>query len=384
MDNFTYYNPTKIINGKDTQKGIGKILSNDNIKTVLLVYGKYSIKKSGLFDEVTSILTENEIRYIDHGGVKSNPILSHANAGVLLAKGNNVDAILSVGGGSVLDESKAIAAGSMIDNDVWDLYLGKVTAKSALPIYAILTISATGSEMNSGSVLSNDETKEKFAFGSPYTYPKVSIINPEFTYDLPTEYLVYSAVDVIAHTIEIYFTASTLPLIQKRFMENIIKTTIETTDKILKNPKDYDARAEFSLAATWALNGLTKPGTGGSSFPNHMIEHALSAIYDVPHGAGLSVVIIAWMKWSIEENRDIYERFAKEVFGKSSSATAQNGIDLLESWFKKIGAPTTLEELKIEKSDTLDIANNAYVGAKMWGMTDKYSVEVIKKILDLA
>jgi len=380
MENFTYYNPTKIINGKDTQKQIGEILNKDSIKSVLLVYGMSSIKKSGLFDEITAVLKEKGIKFIEHGGVKSNPILSHANTGVSLAKEFKVDAILSVGGGSVLDESKAIAAGSKFDNDVWDLYTGKVTAKSALPIYAILTISATGSEMNSGSVLSNDKTKEKFAFGSPHTFPKVSIINPEFTFDLPKEYLIYSAVDVIAHTIEIYFTASTIPLIQKRFMENIIKTVIETTENILVNPKDYDARAEFSLAATWALNGLTKPGTGGSSFPNHMIEHALSAIYDVPHGAGLSVVIIAWMKWSKEENNDIYSRFATEIFGLE---TAEDGINSLESWFKKIGAPTTLQDLKIAKVDTLDIAKNAFVGAKMWGISDKYSTEVIKNILDL-
>jgi len=381
MQNFTYHNPTKIINGKNTQKEIGNILANDDIKSVLLVYGMNSIKKSGLYDEIISILKEKNIRVVEHAGVKSNPVLTHATKGADLAKSHKVDAVLSVGGGSVLDECKAIAAGAKVDFGIWDFYTAKAVAKEALPIYAILTISATGSEMNSGSVLTNEATSEKFAFGSLVTFPKVSIINPEFTYSLPTEYLIYSAVDIIAHTIEIYFTATTLPLIQKRFMENILKTVIETTEKALKAPKDYDARAEFSLAATWALNGLTKPGTGGSTFPNHMIEHSLSAIYDVAHGAGLAVVILAWMKYFKEERREIFTRFAKEIF---QVETAEDGIKAFEAWLKKIGSPTTLEDLKIEKSDTLDIAKNAFISSTNWGMSKKYTTEVIKDILDLA
>jgi len=381
MQNFTYHNPTKVINGKNTQKEIGNILANDDIKSVLLVYGMNSIKKSGLYDEIISILKEKNIRVVEHAGVKSNPVLTHATKGADLAKSHKVDAVLSVGGGSVLDECKAIAAGAKVDFGIWDFYTAKAVAKEALPIYAILTISATGSEMNSGSVLTNEATSEKFAFGSLVTFPKVSIINPEFTYSLPTEYLIYSAVDIIAHTIEIYFTATTLPLIQKRFMENILKTVVETTEKALKDPKDYDARAEFSLAATWALNGLTKPGTGGSTFPNHMIEHSLSAIYDVAHGAGLAVVILAWMKYFKEERREIFTRFAKEIF---QVETAEDGIKAFEAWLKKIGSPTTLEDLKIEKSDTLDIAKNAFISSTNWGMGKKYTTEVIKDILDLA
>ena len=381
MENFIYHNPTKIINGKDTHKKIGKILINDSIKSVLLVYGMNSIKKSGLYDEIISILKENDINITEHSGVKSNPVLSHANRGVELAKEFGVDAILSVGGGSVLDECKAIAAGAKYSCDVWDFYSGKVVAKEALAIYAILTISATGSEMNGGSVLTNELSNEKFAFMSDYTFPKVSIINSEFTYNLPVDYLVYSAVDIIAHVIEIYFTASTLPLIQKRFDENIIKTVIETTENILKNPNDYNSRAEFSLAATWALNGLTKVGTGGSSFPNHMIEHSLSAIYDVAHGAGLAVVILAWMKYFKKEKNKIFTRFAKEIFNKS---TAEEGIIALEEWFKKINAPTKLIDLKIDKKDIAKIAENAFLSSKKWGMAEVYSVGVIEGILRLA
>jgi NADP-dependent alcohol dehydrogenase len=380
MERFDYYNPTRIINGKITQKEIGPILNNDNIKSVLLVYGMNSIKKSGLLNEITSILDKNNIKVIEHPGVKSNPVVSHANSGVSLAKKHNVDAILAVGGGSVLDESKAIAAGAKTDCDVWDFYTGRF-ANDALPLYAILTLSATGSEMNSTSVLTNENSHEKFFFKSPHIFPKVSIINPELTYNLPMDCFAYSAVDVIAHTVEVYFTAKTLPLIQKRFMENIIKTVIETTEKIIKKPKDYDARAEFSLAATWALNNLTTLGPGKYSYPNHWIEHSLSAIYDVPHGAGLAVILPAWMKWSIVENNEIFQRFAEEIFDYPS---AEEGIMALERWFKKIGAPTTLQDLLINKKDITIIAKNAFLTTSKEGMSEKYSIEVIKEILCFA
>ena len=380
MEKFNYFNPTRIINGKGTEKEIGMLLNSDNIKSVLLVYGMSSIKKSGLLKEIITILDKYKIKVIEHAGVKSNPVLSHAKRGVVLAKEYKAEAILAIGGGSVLDESKAIAAGAKANCDIWDFYTG-TPVYDALPLYTILTISATGSEMNSGSVLTNEKTKEKFTFSSQYTFPKVSLINPEFTYSLPKNYLAYSAVDIITHTVEIYFSAKTLPLIQKRFMENIVKTVIETTDKLLLDPENYNARAEFSLAATWALNGLTMLGSGGYSFPNHMIEHSLSAIYDVPHGAGLAVVLLAWMKWSKNDNKEIFERFAKEIFSLTS---AEDGIKELESWFKKITVPINLEELEIEKKDIFNISQNAFLTSTKWGIAEKYSVNVIRDILDYA
>ena len=380
MKKFNYYNPTKLINGKESHKEIGTILNNDQIKSVLLVYGKHSIKKSGLLDEITDILNTQNIKIIFHSGVSSNPILSHANAGVKLAKENNVDAILAIGGGSVVDESKGIAAGALREGDVWDLYTG-TPAKDALPLYAILTLSATGSEMNSGSVLTNEKTNEKFSFGSPYSFPKVSIINPELTYSLPMDYLAYSAVDIITHTVEVYFTAKNLPLIQKRFMENLVKTVIETTEKIILEPTNYEARAEFSLAATWALNSLTMMGSSGFSFPNHMIEHSLSALYNIPHGAGLAVVLPAWMKYTKAENNDIYCRFAHEIFGLNN---ADEAITSLENWFHQIGAPIRLKELKIEEEKTMEIAENAFLTSTRWGMAEQYSISVIHDILKWA
>lgn len=380
MEAFNYYNPTRLINGKDKQQEIGKILKEDGIEHVLLVFGKSSIKRSGLYDELVSILTDKGIRFTDHGGVKSNPVLAHTREGIQKVKENNVQAVLAVGGGSVVDESKAIAAGALWDGDVWDLFKGQKTNK-ALPLYTILTLSATGSEMNSGAVVTNEETLEKFSFSSPATFPKVSIVNAAFTFGLPMDYMAYSAVDAITHTLEVYFTAQEMPLLKRRFIENIVLTVMETTNKIIKDPKDYDSRAEFSLASTWALNGLTTIGVGKYSFPNHMIEHSLSAIFDVPHGAGLAVVLPAWMKWYKEKNTKAFERFAKEVFGLD---TADQGIVALEDWFLSIGAPTKLDALNVGVIDNKEVAENAFLTSKKWGMSDVYSIETISDILDIA
>ncbi|MDR1285078.1 MAG: iron-containing alcohol dehydrogenase [Campylobacteraceae bacterium] len=377
MEEFNYYNPVKILFG-DKQSQIADILKADGHSEVLFVYGQSSIKKTGLYDEICESLKNANVKFIEHGGVSSNPVLSHAREGVQKAK--DITAILAVGGGSVVDESKAIAAAAGMKCDVWELYEGKEVT-SALPLYVVLTLSATGSEMNAGSVLTNEETKEKLSFGSPLVYPKVSVINPALTATLNENYLVYSAVDIIAHVLEVYFTAEEHPKIQNRFCENIIKSVIKTTEIILKNPNDIDARGEFALCATWALNGLTSLGVGECSFPNHMIEHSLSALYNVPHGAGLAVVIPAWLKWFYNETKNTQvDRFAKKVFGKKN---AHEGILALESWFSKIGAPITLKELGINKKDVDKIIKNIVRVAPKWDLEKIYNPDVLKEILNL-
>ena len=195
------------------------------------------------------------------------------------------------------------------------------------------------------------------------------------------DYMAYSAVDAITHTLEVYFTAQEMPLLKRRFIENIVLTVMETTNKIIEDPKDYDSRAEFALASTWALNGLTTIGVGKYSFPNHMIEHSLSAIFDVPHGAGLAVVLPAWMKWYKDKNIKAFERFAKEVFGLD---TADQGIVALEDWFLSIGAPTKLDALNVGVIDNKEVAENAFLTSKKWGLSDLYSIETISDILDIA
>ncbi|RXJ96590.1 NADH-dependent alcohol dehydrogenase [Arcobacter sp. AHV-9/2010] len=372
MENFSFCNPTQIEFGRDKEKNIGKYISKNGIKKVLIVYGSQRVKKDGLFDTAINSLKEHNIDFVEIGGVISNPILSKVKEAIKLAIEQNVEAILSIGGGSVLDSSKAIAVGALYEADVWDFFLGKEKIKKALPIFDIITLAATGSEMNGYAVVTNEKTKQKFSIFSPLIYPKVSVINPELQKTISKEYLVYSATDIIAHCIEGYFTAKIQPKYMSRQVENIIKTVIETTEILIKNPDDYSARGEFAWAATNALNGTTTVGTAGFSFPNHLIEHSLSALYNVPHGAGLSVVIPAWAKWYYKQNEEQFIRFAKEIFDKNR---ALEGIEALESWFNKIGTPTRLNQFGLDKSNISDIIENL-------SFQEEFSKEDLEQILN--
>jgi len=377
---FTFYNPTKIIFGKDKETLIGEVLRSAGIRKVLLVYGQGSVKKSGLLGRVTASLEKEGVAFSEFGGVVSNPVLSHARKGVELAKQEKVDGMLAVGGGSVIDEAKAIAVGANTDADVWDFFTGKeVTA--ALPVFTVLTLSATGSEMNGNSVVTNEETRQKYNISSPLVYPKVSILNPELTHTVPLNYTAYGAVDAIAHVIEGYFTKKTDALLQDRLVEGIIKTVMEATDRVMQEPADAFARAQLMWAATLALNGLTTAGIGTYNFPNHMIEHALSAIYNIPHGAGLSIVIPAWMKWYKDKNPAQFEKFAEQIFGLQG---AEAGIAALEKWFASIKSPVRLGEVGIPASDIDKIAENAAGLARQWGIGDLYPAASIVEILKLA
>jgi NADP-dependent alcohol dehydrogenase len=381
MDSFTFFNPTKIEFGTGKEQLIGQHLAEHGIKKVLLCYGSDRIKRDGLFAVVSKSLAARDIQFVECGGIVSNPVLSKVREAIALARERRVDAILSVGGGSVLDSAKAIAAGVVHDGDVWDLFIGKAAIEAALPVFDILTLAATGSEMNSGAVVTNEATKEKFAIGSVHTFPKVSIVNPALMKTVSRDYLVYSAADVIAHSIEGYFTATVQPRLHSRLVEAIINTVIETTETLLADPDDYDARAEFAWASTQALNGLIYAGTAGFSYPNHMIEHALSALFNVPHGAGLSVVIPAWMKWYQGRNPVQFERFARNVFGV---ATAAQGIAALEKWFDKIGTPTRLSQLGITEADLPATIDNVLGNARYFGVAEIYTRDVVTAILKSA
>lgn len=378
MDNFVFFNPTKIDFGTDKELQIGQHLAEHGITKVLLVYGSERIKRDGLFARVVQSLEAQGISHVECGGIVSNPVISKVREAIALARTHRVDAVLAVGGGSVLDSAKAIAAGTRYQGDVWDLFVGKATIESALPVFDILTLAATGSEMNSGAVVTNEETREKFAIGSVHTFPKVSIVNPALMQSVSRDYLVYSAADIIAHSIEGYFTASVQPRFHSRMVEAIINTVIETTETLLAEPGDYAARAEFAWASTQALNGLIYAGTAGFSYPNHMIEHSLSALFNVPHGAGLSVIMPAWMKWYQSHNPAQFDRFAKHIFSLDSGA---EGIAALEKWFDKIGTPTRLSQLGITAADLPATIDNVLNNAKWFGIAGIYDREVITTIL---
>lgn len=378
MDNFSFFNPTQIEFGTDKEKQIGQYLAAHGVKKVLLCYGSERIKREGLFDVVCSSLSEKDIACVEFGGIVSNPVISKVRAGIALAKEYQVDAILSVGGGSVLDSSKAIAAGVCHGGDVWDLFCGKARVESALPLFAILTLAATGSEMNPSAVVTNDETQEKFFISAAPLFPKVSIVNPALMQGVTRDYLVYSTSDVIAHLIEAYFTATIHPKLQSRLVESLINTVIETTEALLVNPADYEARAQFAWASTLALNGLAYSGAAGFGYPNHAIEHSLSALFNVPHGAGLSVIVPAWMKWYLDRNPAQFGRFAKKVFGVDGG---EQGIAALQAWYDKIGTPTHLPQLGIKAIDLPAIVDNVQRNVRIFGIAETYTPEVVTAIL---
>lgn len=380
MQDFSFYNPTKIEFGKGKEKNIGSYMSEFGAKRTLVVYGSDRVKKSGLFEVAINSLKANNIEFTELGGVKSNPVLTKVRQGVKIAKEFKADSVLAIGGGSVLDSCKAIAAGAVYDGDVWDFFVNK-SADKALMIFDIITLAATGSEMNRGGVVTNEETKEKFGCDGVALYPKVSVINPELQKTVSKDYLVYSASDIIAHSIEGYFTANTHPELIRAYIEANIKTVMKTTEILLKEPENYEARGDFAWAATMALNGLTYVGISGYSYPNHMIEHAMSAVTDCPHGAGLSVVMPAWMKFYKERNSKAFERFAKEIFGLNS---ADDGINALKAWFEKVGTPTKLSQVGVNEANLGEIIDLANSYTNSWGESEIYTKENLAKIFEMA
>ena len=380
MFDFTFHNPTKIQFGRGKERNIGLYMREFDAKRTLLIYGSDRIKKDGLFDTVAASLKENGIEFIELGGVVSNPVLSKVYEGIELVRKFNADSVLSVGGGSCLDSAKAIAAGALYDGDVWDFFTGKDPSR-ALKIFDIITLAATGSEMNSGAVVTNEATKQKFSIHGDVLYPLVSVVNPQLQASVSREYLAYSAADVIAHNIEGYFTASVQPDIINLYIESNIKTVMKTTKILLADPDNYDARAEFAWAATMALNGLTYVGTHGYSYPNHMLEHAMSAVVNCAHGAGLAVIMPAWMKWYKSRNLSAFERFAREIFGVNS---ADEGIAAFKAWLSKIGAPVSLKSVGIESETLEEVVNLAYDYAVNWRKDKLYTKENIKAIFELA
>ena len=267
---------------------------------------------------------------------------------------------------------------------MWKFFTGKKSVKNPLPLTTVLTLAASGSEMNNGMVITNDTTSQKFGFGNKHLFPKTSILDPTYTCSVPADYTAYGAIDAVAHVLEFYFT-TTDPYtpVQDRLMEGLVINAIESCDRVLANPDDYPARADLMWTATLALNGLTGAGLGKVGFPMHMIEHTLSAFYNVPHGAGLSAIIPGWMRTHAKIHPERFAQFAERVFDKREGnleEKAAHGIEALIAWFNAVKAPTSITVLNIPSSDIPRIAENAMTLAKVWRMRD-YSEEKIKEIL---
>ncbi len=365
MFDFTFYNPTEIRFGRDRENELAALLKAARCERVLLVYGGGSVVRSGLLERIQRQLKEAGVAFQEHGGVRSNPVLDHAEAGVQKARSFQAQAIVPIGGGSVYDEAKAIAVGAKSSAPLWAFYTGR-TIEAALPIYGVLTLAASGSEMNGNSVLTNEKTRQKYSFSSRHTYPRVSILNPALTATVPLDYTAYGAVDAIAHVLEGYLTKSAHAPLPDEMVEMIVRSVMRTSDRLMEQPDDYDARAELMWAATLALNGLTPAGIGPYSFPNHAIEHAISGLFpDVAHGAGLAVVLPAWMRWHSQKNPDPYRQLAQRLFGIDSP---QGGIAALEAWFRTIKAPTRLGEIGIDAAAIAPLAQHAASLCESWGL----------------
>lgn len=384
MQNFVFHNPTKILFGKGMVPSIGaETLLHGN--KVLLVYGMGSIKAHGLYQEIVASLTDSGCEITEHGGVQSNPVLSHVRRGIALAKAQGCDVVCAVGGGSVIDAAKAICAGATVEHDVWKFFTGKKSVRSPLPLTTVLTLAASGSEMNSGMVITNDDTAQKFGFANRHLYPKTSILDPTLTCSVPPDYSAYGAIDAIAHVLEFYFTTEDpYTPVQDRLMEGLVINAMDGCNRVLSRPNDYQARADLMWTATLALNGLTGAGLGKVGFPMHMIEHSLSAFYNVPHGAGLSAVIPGWMRFHVRLQPQRFAQFARRVFDINTGdieIDGIRGIAALESWFTEVNSPTSLTALRIPQGDIPKLAENAIGLAKVWRMRD-YDAEKIVAILN--
>jgi hypothetical protein len=383
MRNFVLHLPTKIIFGRDTIANIGPETAAFGRK-VLLVYGSGSIKENTIHRQVTESLAMAGLTVIEHPGVKSNPVLSHVRAGIKLAKEHGVEAVVAVGGGSVIDSAKAICAGALVDHDVWLFFKGKKGVKAKLPLTCVLTLAAAGSEMNGGMVLTNEETRHKFGAGGQVLKPDVSILDPTATFTVPPNYTAYGAIDTIAHILEFYLTTSDPATpVQDRLMEGLIINAMASCQQALAKADDYQARADLMWCSTLALNGLTAAGLGLVGFPMHMIEHSLSALYDVPHGAGLSVVMPGWMSWQAAAAPGKFAQLARRVFNiadQDQNKAAAQGIMLLKNWFRTVKSPVSLSDLAIPESAIPAIAENALALAKVWRLK-KYNLDNIAAIL---
>lgn len=352
MQNFIYHNPTKIIFGKEEINSLSENIKPYG-KNVLLVYGGGSVKTTGLYDKILKQLEDFNI--FELAGVEPNPRVTTAQRGADLIKENNIDFILAVGGGSVIDCTKLISAASKYDGDAWDIVINKYIPKDATPFGTVLTLAATASEMNAGSVITNLETTQKIGWGSELVFPKFSILDPSLTFTLPRNQTVNGIVDMMSHVCEQYFNEAGNSDLHDAIMEGVLKQIMIYGPKCLENPEDYEARSIVMMAGTIGLNGQLSWGFDGD-WASHGLEHAVSAVFDIPHAEGLAIVMPNWMKYVMPSNVAKFKKFAINVFnvdsnGKTDVEIATEGIEKLQQFWQSIGAPITLAERNITKED---------------------------------
>jgi alcohol dehydrogenase YqhD (iron-dependent ADH family) len=350
MENFDIYNPTKAYFGKDVIQKLHREVEHFG-KRVLLVYGKGSIKKNGIYDAVMEQLKRADAEVFEYAGIKPNPVIEDVREAVKLGQENNVNLVLAVGGGSVVDSAKVIGLCLPSEADPWEFVKGKRMVVDGVPIIAVLTLAATGTEMNRFAVVQNNETKEKLGFGYFPMYPKISFLDPSYTVSVSADYTAYGIVDLIAHALEAYFGKGDASL-SDRFVYGIIKEAIDYGPQLMNNLQDYDLRARIMYAATMALNNLTMYGRESGDWGVHSIGHVLSVLYDIPHGASLSIAYPAWMKLHRENAGERIGELGKNLFGVSG---IDETIQALEDFFTLITSPVRLSQTNYGEYNKQDI-----------------------------
>jgi len=370
MHNFEFYAPTRVIFGKGTEMRTGELVKEYGGSKVLIHYGGQSAVRSGLLDRVKASLEAAGISYVTLGGVVPNPHLSKVREGIALAKEAGVDFLLAVGGGSVIDSAKAIAyALAEPEHDIWELYAHTRKAKACLPVAAVLTIAAAGSEMSNSSVITNVETGQKRAYNDNLARPKFAIMNPELTVTLPDYQTQSGCADIMMHTMERYFTNGGNMELTDQLAEGVLRTVIKNAKILHEQPDNYEARAEVMWAGSLAHNDLTGCGNAGGDFATHMLEHEMGGMFDVTHGAGLAAIWSSWARYVYKNCLHRFVRYALNVMqvepGATDEETALKGIEAMEDFYRSIGMPTNMKELGIAPTEEqiLEMAEGCYRAA---------------------
>ncbi len=376
MESFNFKSSTRIIFGKNSFKEVGKYIKSHSSK-ILLHYEGELIKKLGIYDDVVTSLKENGIEFIELSGVIPNPRLSLVKKGIDMCRENKIDFVLAVGGGSVIDSSKAIALGAPYIGDVWNFFTGKDEPTTSLKVGVVLTIPGAGSEMSESSIITREEDSTKAVCDSEFNIPEFAILDPQVCYSIPTKLMCCGIVDILSHLMERYFSPTKNVELSDSLLEAAMRTIVKLGPKYLENPKDYNTCAEIMWTSTVAHNGMIACGRI-ADWSSHRIEHEISAIYDLNHGAGMAVIFSAWLKYIKTINPKKIESFSKNVF------QCDNGIEALEEFFKSLGLATTLKELNIPKDKFEFMAKKALGNRETMGNYVKLNIKDIINILEIA
>lgn len=383
MHDFVFHNPTQIIFGQGALGQAGEQAASLDSKA-LLVSGRENLKRLGGYQTILHSLHQAGVEVVEHPGVQPNPILSHVRQGIALAQKNRVGVVVALGGGSVIDSAKAIAAGALASHDVWGFFKGKKSIKTALPVIALPTVAGSGSETNNGMVLTNEATGQKIGIGNRHLFPAIAILDPTVTFSVPPSTTAFGAVDAFSHLLEFYLDReeSFAPL-QDHYSAGLMKTVMTACEAALANPLDYRSRAELLWASSLALNGISSTGLGRVGFPFHLIEHSLSGLHNIPHGAGLAAILPGAMAFAARNNPARHALLAAQVFGVRDAdqhLLAREGIRQLSNWLKKIAAPTSLSDLGLSRKDIPALAENTRTQARLWRLS-AYPPEIVEAIL---